>query len=215
MQRKTNEKSELERKTFVTFVVIPLVALLVGAGVTYLILKTTLPGPLTANGSPITVSGDTIHTAHTHLTRNSSTSVTVDHGKNLPVSLTMYGCSTAPNCTVNLMQNWLAALYGGTLVSGQITNEADVEDFQDVPGTKGANNSVTIQANNPTYPFNMTTPGDVDQGGNNFYVSKIAVMSGGQSTNLSCSAPFQNCSVVIAYCPMGQTPVSGSPMYCH
>jgi len=169
-------------------VVIPVVALLVGASVTYLIVKTK-SGPLTGNGSPITVSGDTIHTAHPKIKRDSSTNASVDYGANLPVSLTMYGCSAAPNCTVNLTQGWKADLYsGGTL-----------DHYEDVPDPQGAHNAVTIQANNPAYPFNMTTPGDVDQCGDGFYFTAIAVTlpSGPQPPNLSCSNP-RNCSIVIA-----------------
>lgn len=199
-------------KKFVTLAVAALVALLVGAAIPYFTIKRIfVPVPFTADGSPITVSGDTIHFLHKEIRITGQYTAIAHHHNNEPVSLTMYGCSQ-PNCSMVLMPKWSAKLSGGTAdITGQIPNPTDVADFTDVPGFW--DNTVTIQVN--TYPLVMNPPYGVDYGGKNFYFSAIAVTpSGGQPTNLSCAVPGPTCSIVMAYCPVGHHPVVGSAQYC-
>jgi hypothetical protein len=184
---------------------VSLLALLLGAGVTYFILKEKIVS-LTADGSPITVSGDTIHIGHKKIARTNN-GASAHHGKNQPVSLTMFGCAPPNNCAVNLMPNWSAVLYGATVNNGQVTGETQVDVFTDVPDPSGADNTVTIQPNLPLNDAN----GGFDQGGPDFYVSRIVVTSGGQPTPLSCSTLGLTCYVAIDYCPAGKPhPVPGT-----
>jgi hypothetical protein len=228
MQTKTGENLTMQRKTFFTYMA---VAALVGAGVMLFFVKglaylhllfATTAGPLTADGSPITVSGDLIHYLHMKMDfdKTKPFDAKAHHGKNQPKSIRMEGCAQT-SCQVTLMQGWTAALLVGATVdsTGNISSRGtDVADFTDVPDNSGSanqDNTVTIHAN--MYPFqpnpNPNTGVDQVGSGNYFYFNAISVTSGGATTNLSCSMAGPGCTIEMGYCAKGN-PVPGSPTYC-